>query len=239
MTQANTRLDLKKIKAITLDLDDTLWPIVPVMLRAEKALSDWLKLAAPMTAALMQDVPRRLALRQQIQRELPQIGHDLGALRRELIRRALQQNAEDTKLAEPAYQVFMSERMKVTLYEDAIPALDWLAQRFPLVAVSNGNADVRQVGLGAYFKASLSAQDFGIGKPDSRIFHAAALAVGVSTEAVLHVGDDAVMDILGALEAGMQTVWLNREGHDWTHEEHPHAKVTELTQLCAILQPAA
>jgi putative hydrolase of the HAD superfamily len=236
MPQTNSPLDLGKIRAISLDLDDTLWPVMPVMLRAEKALSDWLSSVAPMTAALLQDTTRRLALRQQIQREQPQIGHDLGALRRELIRQALQQNAEDTGLAQAAYAVFMIERMKVTLYDDAIPALDWLAQRYPLMAVSNGNADVHQVGLGAYFKSALSAQEFGIGKPDARIFHAAAQAVGVPPEAVLHVGDDSEMDVLGGLQAGMQTVWLNRAGKDWVHAAQPHAQVTDLAQLCALLQ---
>jgi putative hydrolase of the HAD superfamily len=236
MPQTNSPLDLGKIRAISLDLDDTLWPVMPVMLRAEKALSDWLSSVAPMTAALLQDTTRRLALRQQIQREQPQIGHDLGALRRELIRQALQQNAEDTGLAQAAYAVFMIERMKVTLYDDAIPALDWLAQRYPLMAVSNGNADVHQVGLGAYFKSALSAQEFGIGKPDERIFHAAAQAVGVPPEAVLHVGDDPEMDVLGGLQAGMQTAWLNRTGRDWAHTALPHAQVTDLAQLCALLQ---
>ena len=45
-------LDLGKIKAITLDLDDTLWPIWPTIERAEKALHDWLSEHAPMTCAL-------------------------------------------------------------------------------------------------------------------------------------------------------------------------------------------
>jgi HAD superfamily hydrolase (TIGR01549 family) len=237
MALAPTPLDLSRIKAISLDLDDTLWPIGPVMLRAEKALSEWLAGPAPLTAKLMQDTARRLSLRQLIQREQPQIGHDLGALRRELIRQALQQHDEDTALASPAYEVFIAERMRVNLFDDAGPALDWLARHFALIAVSNGNADVHQVGLGRYFKSALSAQDFGIGKPDVRIFHAAASSIGVAPQAVLHVGDDAEMDVLGALQAGMQTVWLNRAGRNWEHAAQPHASVTDLAQLCALLQP--
>jgi len=45
-------LDLTIIKAISLDLDDTLWPIWPAIERAEKALEHWLNRQAPMTAAL-------------------------------------------------------------------------------------------------------------------------------------------------------------------------------------------
>jgi putative hydrolase of the HAD superfamily len=73
-----------------------------------------------------------------------------------------------------------------------------------------------------------------VGKPDPRIFKAAALAAGVLPEEVLHIGDDAALDVLGALACGMQTVWVNREDHVWTHEAEPHETVTTLTELTAL-----
>lgn len=229
-------LDTSRIKAISLDLDDTLWPIWPVIARAEQALQDWLRPHAPQTAIFMADSERRLALRRAVQAERPEIGHDLRTLRQELIRRALHQHGEDTALVEPAYEVFIAERMRVELYEDARPALAWLAQRFPVVALSNGNADVHRIGLGEYFHAGLSAQEFGVGKPDPRIFHAAARVAGVLPHEVLHVGDDAMLDIVGALDAGLQTAWVNRGSHDWLHETHcPHTMVQDMAQLCALL----
>jgi putative hydrolase of the HAD superfamily len=229
-------LDASRIKAISLDLDDTLWPIWPVIARAEQALQDWLRPQAPQTAGFLADSERRLALRRAVQAERPEIGHDLRTLRQELIRRALQQHDEDMALVAPAYEVFIAERMRVELYDDARPALAWLAQRFPVVAVSNGNADLHRVGLGAYFHAGLSAQEFGVGKPDARIFHAAAQAAGVLPHEVLHVGDDAALDVVGALEAGLQTAWVNRAGHDWPHETHrPHATVEDMAELCRLL----
>lgn len=230
-------LDATKIKAISLDLDDTLWPIWPVIARAEQALQDWLRPHAPATAALLADTEQRLALRREVQQQRPEIGHDLRTLRQELIRLGLQRSGEDTALVASAYEVFIAERMRVELYEDARPALVWLAARFPLVAVSNGNADVHRIGIGEFFHADLSAQNFGIGKPDARIFHAAAQAAGARPNEVLHVGDDAALDVLGGLNAGMQTVWVNRAGHDWAHETlRPHATVDDMAQLCALLQ---
>ncbi|MEY3445601.1 MAG: hypothetical protein RIR45_356, partial [Pseudomonadota bacterium] len=181
-------LQISKIRAITLDLDDTLWPIWPTIERAEKALATWLGAQAPGAAAVFADPHARLAVRDHVVRTQPEIGHDLSALRRESIRLALHRAEEDTTLAEPAFEVFFAERMRVDLYDDALPALAYLAGRFPIVALSNGNADVGRVGLGAYFSASLSAQQFGVGKPDPRIFHAAAQAAGVAADAVLHVG---------------------------------------------------
>lgn len=228
-------LDMTKIRAITLDLDDTLWPIWPVIARAEQALQDWLRPLAPRTADALADAGQRLALRQDIQRQRPDIGHDLGTLRREIIRQTLVRSHEDTALVEPAYEVFYAERLRVELFADARPALAWLAARFPLVAVSNGNADVQRVGLGEFFKDGLSAQSFGVGKPDPRIFHAAATVAGVQPHEVLHVGDDAALDVLGGLNAGMQTVWVNRGEQAWMHEAQPHATVTGMAQLCTLL----
>ena len=53
---------------------------------------------------------------------------------------------------------------------------------------------------------------------------------------VLHVGDDATLDVLGALNSGMQTAWVNRADHLWPHTELPHVTVTHLEELCALLE---
>ena len=228
-------LDTSQIRAITLDLDDTLWPIWPTIERAEIALNQWLTQHAPLSAALVAHPASRVALREDVVSARPDLAHDMSALRRELIRLALHRSEEDKSLAEPAFEVFFEHRMKVNLFDDALPALMYLASRFPVVAVSNGNADVHRVGIGAHFHASVSAHEFGVAKPDPRIFQAAALAAGCSASEVLHVGDDAALDVLGALGAGMQTVWVNRDGHAWKHATHPHATVTDLSQLCQLL----
>jgi HAD superfamily hydrolase (TIGR01549 family) len=143
---------------------------------------------------------------------------------------------DDPDLAEAAFEVFFAERNRVQLFDDALPALEWLASRYPVVAVSNGNADVHRVGLGQHFKGAISAREFGVGKPDARIFHAAASLAGVRHSEVLHVGDDAQLDVLGALVAGLQVAWINREGHGWEHEPmRPHTTVRDLLSLCMQL----
>ena len=228
-------LDITRIKAITLDLDDTLWPIGPTILRAEAILAAWLAQRAPGAAAMFADPQARLAVRAQVVQARPDIGHDLSAIRLESIRAALHQAQEDTTLAEHAFEVFFAERMRVELFDDVLPALKALAARYPLLAVSNGNAHVGRVGLGEYFAHSLSASDFGVAKPDPRIFHAAAGMAGVAATEVLHVGNDAAMDVLGALSAGMQAVWINRVGHTWSHETQAHVTVGNLTELVELL----
>lgn len=224
-------LELGKIKAITLDLDDTLWPIWPVIERAERELHRWLVDHAPMTAALFSSPLAMREIREQMTGLRPDLKHDMSALRRESIRLALTRAEEDPNLAEAAFEVFFAERQNVVLFEDSLPALEFLAGRFPVVALSNGNADVHRVGIGRFFRASICAREFGVGKPDPRIFLAACGAVEVQPHEVLHIGDDVTLDALGALNAGMQAAWLNRSDALWPHEQEPHVTLASLGEL--------
>jgi len=235
-TPSDTGLDVSRIRAITLDLDDTLWPIWPTIARAEAVLQAWLDEHAPVTAALCRDKTLLREVRCQMITERPDLAHDMSALRRESIRRVLQRAGDDPAQAEPAFEAFFAERQRVDLFADALPALERLASRFPVVALSNGNADVHLVGIGAHFRASIGAREFGVGKPDPRIFHAAAQAAGVEAAQVLHIGDDAHLDGVGALNAGMQLAWVNREGQTWDHAPlWPHITVSDLLALCRAL----
>jgi putative hydrolase of the HAD superfamily len=229
-------LDIARIKAITLDLDDTLWPIWPTIERAEKVLHEWLVDNAPMAAALFSSPLALREIRDYMAANRPDLKNDLSAVRRESIRLALYRAGENPLLAEAAFDVFFAERQRVTLFEDAQPSLEFLAARFPLVTISNGNADIARVGLGAYFRATISAREFGVGKPDPRIFHAAAGAIELKPEDILHVGDDATLDALGAINAGMQAAWVNRSDHLWPHEQEPHVTLGSLTELCALFK---
>ena len=235
MRYSRRMLDVEKIKAVSLDLDDTLWPIWPVIERAEKALHDWLSENAPMTAALFSSPGALRDIRDHMSTARPDLKHDLSALRRESIRLALYRAAEDPLLADVAFEVFFAERQRVTLYEDALPALEFMSRRFPLVALSNGNADLERTGIARFFRAGINAREFGVGKPDPRIFHAAAGAVDTMTEHVLHIGDDSTLDVLGALNAGMQAAWLNRSDALWPHDEEPHVTLTHLGELQELI----
>lgn len=228
-------LDLQRIQAISLDLDDTLWPIWPTIERAEQVLQQWLLREAPRTASLLLTPGILRELREATEKERSDLAHDLSALRRESIRTALRRAGEDPALADPAFDAFFEERQRVTLYDDALPALKWLSERYPLVAISNGNADIHKTGVGRWFRTAFNARAFGSGKPHAPIFRAAAASVGLLPKDVLHVGDDAYLDVVGALNAGMQTAWLVRDGRAWDQDARPQLVVPNLHALCVAL----
>jgi FMN hydrolase / 5-amino-6-(5-phospho-D-ribitylamino)uracil phosphatase len=199
------------IEAITLDLDDTLWPIWPTIVRAEQLLHQWLLTNAPRTgqggAATLRHWRERVAI------ERPEWAHDLSRLRLESIRAALHAAGDDPALAEPAFAVFFEARQQVECYDDVVPALERLASRWPILALTNGNADLERIGLARWFSAGqMGAREFGVGKPDRRFFDAACARLGRPATLVLHVGDDARLDVAGAGAAGLRTAWLRRPG---------------------------
>ena len=134
------------IRAITLDLDDTLWPIWPTIDRAERVLHDWLSERAPRTAQRFPVAAMR-ALRDVLVSERPGIGHDFIAQRRLTLESALQSSGEDVALAEAALEIFTEQRNTVDLYPGVLAALERLAARFPIAALTNGTADLARIGI--------------------------------------------------------------------------------------------
>jgi putative hydrolase of the HAD superfamily len=206
------------VRAITLDLDDTLWPFAPIGARIERVLDAWMHEHSPATAMRFPTTGMR-ALRDLVLRENPQFAHDLGALRRMTLERALRESGSDPALADAAYEAFYEARNQVECYPDAIGALARIAARVPVAAVTNGNADLDRIGLGHHFRFNLGPREHGAAKPDASIFHAACDRLGCAPGEVLHVGDHIEMDVLGAARAGLRSCWIDREARDWPHDE--------------------
>jgi FMN hydrolase / 5-amino-6-(5-phospho-D-ribitylamino)uracil phosphatase len=226
------------IKAITLDLDDTLWPVWPAIERAERELHAWLVAHAGATAQRF-DVQALRNLRDAVTIDHPEWRHDFSRLRRESLAHALAAAGDEVGLADAAFDVFFAARNRVTLFDDALPALQRLARRWPIVALTNGNADLASIGLAAHFTATLSAREFGVGKPDARIFHEACRRLGAQPHEVLHVGDDWALDVAGAHGAGLRSAWVHRGPVDAALPEgsvQPDCVVRDLTELVAWLE---
>ena len=229
-------MDFFPIRAITLDLDDTLWPVAPAIDRAEAALDAWLRTHAPSTAARWPLQARRV-LRDQVDAEHPQFAHDFTTQRLITLERMLRAAGDDVALVQPAFDAYFAARCDVAHYPDSIDALQRLAARVPLAAISNGNACLQRIGLMPLFGFQLNAREHGAAKPASSIFHAASTRLGCTPAQVLHVGDDIEMDVIGAANAGLRTCWINRpDAHGrlrtWKHTDvQPDLAFTTLTAL--------
>ena len=223
------------IRAISLDLDDTLWPIWPVIERAEAALHAYLDAHCPRTAAAWPPARMR-ALREQVARENPHLAHDFTAQRLICLERALADGGDDPAHAQPAFEALYHERNRVAFYDDALPALDALGARYPLAALTNGNADLVRIGIAGRFVVRVAAREMGMAKPERGIFEHTARQLGVDPAAVLHVGDDPWLDVDGAARAGMRTCWVNRDGVAWPEAlAAPDLEVATLAGLVAAL----
>ncbi len=223
------------IRAITIDLDDTLWPIGPVIARAERRLQEWLAANYPrVPQAFSRD--RVMALRETIIAEHENRSHDLTFLRREVLRR-MGQAAGYSIDVDAAYAVFFAARNEVELFPDVRPALESLARRYTVVAVTNGNADLGKIGIDGFFDGIVSARSAGAAKPARRIFAAAVAAGGSSPRETLHVGDHPQLDVDAARAAGLRAVWVNRANVAWPEGlTEPDGEVRDLHQLERLLR---
>jgi FMN hydrolase / 5-amino-6-(5-phospho-D-ribitylamino)uracil phosphatase len=216
-----------RIRAITLDLDDTLWPFAPIGVRIERVLDDWLRGHSPCTAEKFPILEMR-ALRERVFGAHPHLLHDMSALRRLTLETAFAESGEAPEhlndLVDRAYEVFYAERNRVEYYPDALEALRRISARLPILALSNGNADLSRVGIDHLFVGQLGAHEHGAAKPEASIFLAACERLGCAPHEVLHVGDHAEADVLGAARAGLRTVWVHRDDlraqqPHWPHDE--------------------
>jgi FMN hydrolase / 5-amino-6-(5-phospho-D-ribitylamino)uracil phosphatase len=209
---------------ISLDLDDTLWAITPVIDAAESALLEWLREHHP-RAVEGHDAASMRELRARVAERHPQQSHDMTFLRRRALADHFAHAGDAAAAAvDAAMEIFLRERNRVSLYADVRPALLRLRTRHRLFALSNGNADLARCGLADLFDGHVTAAAAGAAKPDPRIFEHLLRAAGVRREEVLHIGDDPLADVVGAMRAGMQAIWLNRESRVWPAEYPPPAR---------------
>ena len=201
-------------RAVSFDLDDTLWPCDDVIGRAEEALYDWLARHFPAITGCYSLEDMR-TIRMNTAERRPELGADLTALRRETLRAHAREFGYPEGLADAGLEVFLAERHRVVLYPDVKPVLEALREHLPLVALTNGNACVERAGLGEYFTLALTAADVGAAKPDPALFQAACGELGVRSGDLVHVGDDPLRDVHAARVLGAGAVWINRSGMVW------------------------
>jgi putative hydrolase of the HAD superfamily len=194
----------RRFRAVTLDLDDTLYDNRPVIARAERLFMEYLtgrfSVLRNFSRAEYGDIRSWLY-------ELdPLLRRDVSLARLEIVKKALTLHGvpEDDAAAgaREALARFVRVRSEFRVPEESIEAVRKIAARIPTAALTNGNVDYEEIGLGGIFRTVVRSGRDVPPKPDRAMFDEAARRLGVRTSDILHVGDDPRTDVRGAVSAG-------------------------------------
>lgn len=222
---------MNNIRTITLDLDDTLWEIHPVIRRAERRLYAWLGENYPRITEMYEPADLR-TVREQVITEFAESAHDLTFLRRTVLGRVGVAAGYTTEFVDAAFDVFDAVRNDVDIFPEVIPALETLNEHFVVIALTNGNANLEAIGIDHLFSEVVTAAMAGAAKPARQVFDLAVEIGGASAEQTLHVGDHPLYDVDGARGAGLRTAWVNRTDNAWPDEfEKPELEVLHVGEL--------
>eukprot|EP00906_Rhabdomonas_costata_P012157 RCo017370 len=230
------------VRLLTFDLDDTLWPMMPVLVKAEAALLSWFRQLFPLQFESTFGVKELREARIAVLKEKPSLASDFTSMRKEVIRYILCTRCEVSEeacggLTEQGFQRFIHERNNVEFFPGALEALRELhARGVRLASVTNGNADLHAIGVAGLFCAHVSAMEVGRARPDPAVFLEVFRRTGVSAADVVHIGDDPVTDVETARQLGMHTVWANLLQQRWPDKLLPaQHSFTTWDQLQALL----
>ena len=136
--------------------------------------------------------------------------------------------------------LFRYHRNQVSLFDDALPTINLLREKFKIGSITNGNADLRAIGLGGYFDFIVTAEEAGVAKPDNAIFRYAQNKVKLESHELLYVGDHPENDVIGSKSSGWQALWFNPDSKEWpkelSEEAQPIAQIQALSELPTLLK---
>ncbi|MCR5085599.1 MAG: HAD-IA family hydrolase [Succinivibrionaceae bacterium] len=203
---------LNRVRAITFDLDDTLYDNQGHLRRSEEEFAALLG----RRFALMPGQCRPqwwAAERERVLALNPSLADDVTALRERTVLEGLAALGRPlpggAAQARELVGLFVERRSQVAVPASSVELLRRLARRLPLAAVSNGNARLSGLGLQGLFALDLRPAVGGPRrKPFPDLFLEAARRLGVAPGEILHVGDDPITDVEGAVGAGCQCAHL-------------------------------
>lgn len=236
---------LSKIKAISFDLDDTLYSNKPVMQAIEKKMIAYFATLA-VFKGLAFDQHQMLNhrfwyyFRHQAILEQPDLAHDVAQVRLVTYRLGFISLGLSERVAEEQAQAaldyFIALRSDFIVPEPSKKLLVNLSKKYSLIAISNGNVDTKALGISPYFQHVYHAgwQTDGTllrQKPASDMFSLACWQLAIKPSQLLHVGDCGCADIQGALLAGCQAAWLSLYDVGKPITVLPHIELSTLNQL--------
>jgi len=230
---------MPEIKLITFDLDDTFWDIKSTIINAEINSRKWIedRIKKKIEWGTFDDF---LEIRNELIKKNPSLDYDLGLLRKKMIAYHTQKYFKNEKdldeFIEEAYSFFLEERHKVEFFNDVITVLEKLSLNYKLGVLTNGNADIKKLGIDYMFDFSVSSMDVKSNKPDQGHFIKAKELSQINFHNTLHVGDHPVNDVYGARELGINVMWFNPNNLVWDIDENPPIQFKKWSDFVNLLE---
>lgn len=227
------------IKLITFDLDNTLWHTDPVIIKAEEAQWQSVIQLCPSAINLFTPVLLKKIKLETIEKN-PHLRHKLSSLRQAFLFQLFIQcgisKAQAEHFSQQAFSDFINVRNQVELFPGALNLLTALQKKYHVIALTNGNADLKKIGIDHLFNAHFHAENVNRPKPHNDMFLAALEHANASPAESLHIGDHPEQDIDAAKNMGFKTVWANLLGQTWPMNVHKaDHSITHLDQLIDLL----
>lgn len=142
--------------------------------------------------------------------------------------------------ARRAHELFHRARREHTaVFPDTVSALARLHDAgFTLVAASNGDVDLADVGLDRFIAMTHYAVEVGVSKPDPAFFTGGLARAGALPERSLAVGDRVDNDYEPARRAGMHALLINRDDQEPEADVRCIRSLEELPAIVELAPPA-
>ncbi|WP_022940531.1 HAD-IA family hydrolase [Psychromonas hadalis] len=231
---------LKSFKVISFDLDDTLYDNHPIIKKAEANFLIHLNQTYPELSEL--DVRQWALYKNHLAHEFPKLKEDVSLWRLEILKRIMViygiSEYKAIEYAQVAFQEFLRLRSDFKVPEESLLLLETLRKQYPIIAITNGNVDERQIGLHDKFEFILKAGEGFKAKPAADLFIEAARRLKIEVSDILHIGDHLISDVYGAQNSGAQAVWLNEHQQSLTGATLlPTVEISQLKQLYFLIEP--
>jgi HAD superfamily hydrolase (TIGR01549 family) len=229
---------LKPFKAISFDLDDTLYDNGPIIKKAEDTFLIYLNQTYPQLSEL--DTRQWGLYRKHLVREFPELINDMSLWRVKILERVMTiygiAEYKAIEYAQIAFTEFLRLRSDFSIPLENLVLLEKLSQRYPVIAITNGNVDAKQIGLQDKFQFILKAGGDFNAKPQSDLFIEAAKRLNIEVSDILHIGDHLISDVFGAQNSNAQAVWLNEHKQPLNGARLlPTVEITQLDQLYSLI----
>lgn len=229
---------MKPFKAISFDLDDTLYDNHSVIQKAGDAILAHLNRTYPELATLTQ---KQWSLYRDIEAaEFPEIKHDVSLWRINTLTRIMViygiPEFKAIDYAKHAFTEFIKLRSDFVVPQESLQLLAKLSETLPVIAITNGNVDEFQIQLHDKFEFILKAGNGFKSKPEADLFVEAARRLDIEVADILHVGDHLISDVYGAQNNGAQAVWFNPDKQPLSGAMLlPTVEISRLDQLYKLL----